>query len=98
MPVLLDWRPRRRAVPIAGMPCHASSSKEGTVGCGTLVQKRFAHVCLEADTMQMFTWQEDLFSVTCYICACMKLHATLLEELDLDLPSWGWIDVTSSST
>ena len=34
----------------------------------------------KACTMQMFIWQKDLFSVACYICACMKLHATLLEE------------------
>ena len=27
--------------------------------------------------MQMFIWQKDLLSVACYICACMKLHATL---------------------
>ena len=30
--------------------------------------------------MQRFIWQEDLFLVACYICACMKLHAALLEE------------------
>ena len=40
--------------------------------------------------MQMFIWQEDLFSVAWYICACMNLHATwlkdwaLLSQLGLD--------------
>ena len=43
--------------------------------------------------MQMCLWQKDLFSVACYICACMKLHATLLEEWDPNQPSWGWMDV-----
>ena len=44
------------------------------------VRQRFAHLFAKSDTMQMFIWQEDLFSVACYICACIKLHATLLEE------------------
>ena len=42
--------------------------------------QRFAHLFAKADTMQMVVWQKDLISVACYICACMKLHATLLEE------------------
>ena len=41
-------------------------------------------LCLET-----FIWQKDLFSVACYICACMKLHATLSEEEDPNQPSWG---------
>ena len=41
--------------------------------------------------MQMFIWQKDLFSVACYICACVKLHATPLEEWDPNQPSWGWM-------
>ena len=44
------------------------------------VRQRFAHLFAKTDTMQMFIWQEDLFLGACYICACMKLHATLLEE------------------
>ena len=44
------------------------------------VRQKFAYLFATTDTMQMFIWQEDLFSVACYICACMKLHATLLEE------------------
>ena len=44
------------------------------------VRQRFAHLFAEADTMQMFIWQKDMLSVACYICACMKLHATLAEE------------------
>ena len=28
----------------------------------------------------VFMWQKDLFSVACYICACIKLHASLLED------------------
>ena len=42
--------------------------------------------------MQMSIWQEDLFSVACYICARTKLHATsLAEEYDPNQPSWGWM-------
>ena len=44
------------------------------------IRQRFAHLFAKSDTVQMFIWQEDLFSVACYICACMKHHATLLEE------------------
>ena len=44
------------------------------------VRQRFAHLFAISDTMQMFIWQEDLLSVACYICACMKRHATLLED------------------
>ena len=43
----------------------------------------------EADTMQMFMWQEDLFVGSILHCACMKHHATLLEGEDPSQPSWG---------
>ena len=42
----------------------------------------------------MFIWQKDLFSVACYICACMKLHTTLLEEQDPNT-QLGWNGVIS---
>ena len=32
------------------------------------VWQRFAHLFAEADTMQMFIWHKDLFSVARYIC------------------------------
>ena len=60
--------------------CHASRSAEVC-----------AHLFAEADTMHMFIWQKDLISVACYICACKKLHATLLGKQDPYQPSWGWM-------
>lgn len=48
---------------------------------------QFAHFSAKAVTMHVFIWQKDLFSVACYVCACMKLHATLIEKLDLINPA-----------
>ena len=45
------------------------------------VRQRFAHLFAKTDTMQIFIWQKDLFLVACYICACMKLHATLIRGI-----------------
>ena len=51
------------------------------------VRRKFAHLFVAADTMQMFIWQENLFDVACFICACMKLHATLLQGSTLINPA-----------
>ena len=30
--------------------------------------------------MVMLMWRDDLFSVACYVCARVKLHATFFKE------------------
>ena len=39
----------------------------------------FCTFSCEGLNMQIFLWQGTLFAMACNICACMKLHGTLLQ-------------------
>lgn len=72
-PSFLETWPKTHA------PCTCTAVLEVLVECPAMqpVWRKYLHLFVQADFMQMFRWQEDLFDVACYICACasMKLNA-----------------------